>query len=95
MFFANGFVYGGEPTETIRVKYVKPLKDRIMLVTFNNDEERVFDSTILSGPVFAPLQDEDVFSKPEIDHGVVTWNNGEIDCAPEFMYQHSFEYSRI
>jgi hypothetical protein len=27
-----------------------------------------------------------------IEHGVPTWENGEIDCAPEFIYDNSFEY---
>lgn len=25
-------------------------------------------------------------------HGVITWMNDEIDCAPEYIYEHSFEY---
>ncbi len=29
------------------------------------------------------------------DHGVVTWLGGEIDIAPEAVYQRSFEYQRI
>ena len=34
MYFSNGFVYGGYPTETIKVKEIKPLQDMIMLVKF-------------------------------------------------------------
>ena len=27
-------------------------------------------------------------------NGIVTWMDEEIDCAPEFMYEHSFPYNR-
>lgn len=95
MFFSNGFVYGGHPTETIKVSSVKPLDDMMMIITFSTGESRLFDATILTGEVFLPLRDKSVFSKPIIDHGVVTWNDGEIDCSPEFMYEHSFEYTLV
>ena len=95
MFFYNGFVCGGEPEGMIKVVAVKPLPDQMMLLTFNNGEERLFDATILQGQVFEKLQNEKVFSAPVLDHGVVTWNEGEIDCAPEYMYKNSFEYARV
>lgn len=27
--------------------------------------------------------------------GIVTWLDGDVDCAPEFMYKNSFEYSAL
>ena len=33
-----------------------------------------------------------IFSNFKIMHGVITWMNDEIDCAPEYIYEHSFEY---
>ena len=95
MYFYNGFVCGGEPEEQIKVVKVKPLPDHMMLLMFNNGEERLFDATTLNGPVFSALQNEDVFMTPVLDHGVVTWKDGAIDCAPEYMYKHSFEYARV
>ncbi len=77
---------------SIRVVKVKPLADRMMLITFNNGETRLFDSSVLNGPVFDKLKDDKIFCNPTVDHGVVTWDNGAIDCAPEFMYSHSYEY---
>ena len=53
----------------------------------------LFDASILKGPAFELLSKQDVFNRPEIAHGVVTWNNGLIDCAPEYMYEHSYEYA--
>jgi hypothetical protein len=74
---------------------VKILPDYIMLITFSTGETRLFDATNLEGKVFEPLKDKSVFQNAEIEHGVVTWNNGEIDCAPEYMYENSYEYSMI
>jgi hypothetical protein len=50
---------------------------------------------MLEGPVFEPLNNEEVFKSVYVDDGVVTWNNGEIDCAPEYMYQSSYAYSSM
>lgn len=95
MYIKNGVVYGGEPDQPIRVEQVKALPDMILLIRFNNGELRLFDATILEGSAFEPLHDERVFSSPVIEHGVITWKNGEIDCAPEYMYKHSYDYSMV
>lgn len=94
-FYGNGKVYGGEPKGSIKVKKVKALDDKIMLITFSNGETRLFDARDLIGEVYEPLNDISVFSAPEIEHGVVTWADGSIDCAPEFMYEHSYKYAVI
>lgn len=93
MYIMNDIVYGGEPVTNIKISSVKALEDMIMLVSFSTGETRLFDATILQGEVFEPLKKEDVFTNPVIEHGVVTWNDGSIDCAPEFMYDNSYEYS--
>ena len=95
MFISNGYVYGGNPSDSLHIIQAKPLDDMMMLVTFDTGETRLFDATILNGPVFNPLRDPAVFHKLEIDHGIVTWMDGAIDCAPEFMYEHSFEYANV
>lgn len=95
MFVLNGIVYGGEPKASIKVNNIKILPDRMMLITFSNGEIRLFDATVLKGGIFEKLSEESVFNSAVIDHGVVTWSDGEIDCAPEFMYENSFEYSTL
>ena len=95
VFIRDGIVYGGEPEKPIKVEHVKVLPDMMLLIQFNNGELRLFDATVLAGPVFEPLRNKQVFSSPEVDHGVITWQNGEIDCAPEYMYSHSYEYSMV
>ena len=79
----------------VKTVAVKPLPDQMLLLTFNNGEERLFDATILCGSAFEKLKDEKVFAAPVLDHGVVTWKDGEIDCAPEYMYKHSYEYAKV
>lgn len=93
MYFKDGFVYGASLEKEMKITEVKALPDFIMLLTFNNGETRLFDALDLNGQAYEKLKDPAIFSCPIIDHGVVTWLNGEIDCAPEFMYEHSYEYS--
>lgn len=95
MFELNGFVYGGYPAETIKIIDVKTLDDMMMVITFSSGERRLFDATILEGPVFEKLKDEEIFKNCSLEFGVVTWMNGAIDCAPEYMYKNSFEYPQV
>lgn len=95
MYIFNGIVYGDNPIDSLKIVSVKTLNDMIMLITFSNGETRLFDATILNGKVFEPLKNSDVFNNPTIEYGVVTWCNGEIDCSPEFMYNHSYVYDTM
>ena len=33
-----------------------------------------------------------IFNNPVISNGVLTWDNGNIDIAPEAVYQESYAY---
>ena len=92
MYIRNDVCYAGQFQEDIRVTDAKPLRGGIMLVTFSTGEKRLFDTTLLKGKAFEPLQDEDVFNHPVLFHGVITWKNGEIDIAPETVYRESYAY---
>lgn len=94
MYISNGFVYGGQPTEQIKIEAIKNTGNSILLVSFNNGETRLFDATLLEGDVFAPLKDENILNDCVIEYGVPTWCDGQIDCAPEYIYNNSFEYSK-
>ncbi|MBR1622945.1 MAG: DUF2442 domain-containing protein [Pseudobutyrivibrio sp.] len=93
MFIMDDVCYAGEFKTGIKITDVKPLNGGMMLVTFSTGERRLFDTTLLSGKAFEPLKDYEIFSKPVIFHGVITWNNGEIDIAPETVYKESYAYS--
>lgn len=95
MFISNGIVYASEKPENIQILSAKPLDDMMMLLTFSSDEQRLFDATILTGPAFAPLTNKKVFGDCKVVDGVVTWMDEEIDCAPEYMYEHSYSYPSL
>ena len=92
MYILDGIAYAEEKCDCIEVKDVKVVDDMMLLITFNNNEKRVFDATILNGEAFEPLKDKKIFENIRIEYGVITWMDGEIDCAPEYMYENSFKY---
>ena len=82
MFEVNGILYAGSAKELLKIQDAKVTGDKMLLLTFSSGEKRVF----------APLNDPAVFNNFKIVHGVITWMNEEIDCAPEYMYENSYEY---
>lgn len=93
MFVVDGVAYAGRPVQDLSVIQVKPLSDLCMLVTFSTGETRLFDATsLLRGPAFDTLRDEAVFSNPVVMDGICTWAGGDLDVAPEFMYENSYAY---
>lgn len=92
MYILNDICYAGEMQDGIRITEAKPLRGGMMLVTFSTGEKRLFDATKLKGPAFAPLSDEKIFMNPILFHGAITWDNGEIDIAPETVYRDSYAY---
>ena len=96
MYIVNGIAYAREITENIAVKDIKILDDMILIVTFSTGEQRLFDATcLLEYPAFKTLANENVFKTAKVEYGVVVWNDGEIDLAPETMYQKSYAYEPI
>ena len=95
MYILDDICYAGEMQDGIKVTEAKPLRGGMMLVTFSTGEKRLFDTTLLRGPAFAPLADEKIFSNLVLFHGVITWNNGEIDIAPETVYRDSYAYESM
>ena len=95
MYIIDGIAYAKEEQVFIEVVDVKVLDDMILILKFNTGEQRVFDATILDGEVFKPLRDKEIFNNVQIDCGVDTCMDGDIDCAPEYMYENSYEYSRV
>ena len=93
MYIIDDICYAGEPVEGMKVREAKALRGRMLLVTFSTGERRIFDATLLQGSAFAPLADERAFADFEVSRGVVTWLGGEIDIAPEAIYEMSFPYS--
>ena len=92
--FSNGYVYGGTPKEMRRVASVRVVDEKMLLVVFASGEERLFDATVLTGEAYEPLDEQGVFESACVDHGVVVWKDGSIDCSPDYMYENSVPYMR-
>lgn len=96
MYIANGIAYASTKMQETFVQAVKPLDDMMMIVTFGSGEKRLYDATqLLEFPAFQPLKNEEIFKNAKVEYGVVTWADGEIDIAPETMYETSYEYQEI
>ena len=95
MYVLNDVCYAGEMQEGIKITGAKPLRGGMMLITFSTGEKRLFDTTLLQGSAFEPLKEDKIFNNPVLFHGVITWNNGEIDIAPEAVYQNSYAYEEM
>lgn len=93
MYIIDDICYAGKPGNEIRVIDVQPLKGRMLLVTFSSGEKKLFDATLLNGSAFIPLDDEIIFSSPSVEHGFVSWADGTIDIAPEFIYDQGIRYT--
>jgi hypothetical protein len=73
----------------IQVTSVEPVSDFRLELTFNSGERRRFDMRpYLRYPVFRRLENPGFFALARVDYGTVTWP-GEIDIAPETLYEHS------
>lgn len=96
MLIKDGIAYAATPMKEIRVLSVKPLDDKMMILTFASGEKRLYDATpLLDYPAFQPLKDDSVFKNAKVEHGVVVWLDGEIDIAPETMYHDSYAYDEM
>lgn len=77
--------------ELIWITAAKVLEDHKLHLTFNNGACKVFDFAQLLAkrlPVFEPLRNLTVFREITLDGWTVTWKDGTIDIAPEYLYQH-------
>lgn len=93
MYVKDDICYAGELVDNIKVTDAKPLRGHMMLVTFSTGEQRLFDASNLEGSAFKPLEDDNIFNHPVIFHGVITWDHGQIDIAPETVYKESYPYT--
>jgi hypothetical protein len=88
MYIRNGIAYAGEAKQPLKISGVRPLSDYMLWVRFNTGEAKTFDfKTLLETPAFSPLRDKHVFDSVYIDYGVTVWNDGDIDIAPEYLYE--------
>jgi len=72
------------------VTEVKPQNDYMLLLTFENNEQRLFDMKpyLDFGPVFRALKEPSMFNSVRIHFDTISWAN-DADLDPEILYPNS------
>ncbi|MCX5831495.1 MAG: DUF2442 domain-containing protein [Deltaproteobacteria bacterium] len=74
----------------LSVKYVQPLDNYKLLLTFENDEQRIFDmSSYMEKGIFTELKDQNFFKSVHVGYDTIEWGNGA-DLDPELLYKESY-----
>lgn len=78
-----------EINNIIWIVAAEALDNYTLRLTFNNGSVKTFDCKplIQQFPVFGTLQDIQKFHNIALDGWTVTWENGSIDIAPEYLYE--------
>ena len=73
-----------------RVKEVEPLENHKLLLTFTNEERRIFDvePLINERKRFNELENPTLFNTVKASHGTVEWIH-EQDICPDWLYEDS------
>lgn len=73
----------------IWITSAKYLDGYCLQLTFNNGEVKIFDGKdiVVNNPLFHPLQVIAVFKDFVLDGWTVSWQNGKLDLAPEYLYE--------
>lgn len=74
-----------------KIVAAKNVGDCLVDVWFSDGRHRRFDGAQLTGEVFDPLKNPRSFANWQLDAETLTWQNGEIDIAPEYVLDHSKE----
>jgi len=71
------------------VKGVKPLDNYKLLLTFENNENKIFNvAPLLNKGKFSELKDIAIFNTVAISFDAIKWAN-HLDLDPEFLYEKS------
>ena len=94
MYVMDEIVYAGEQVKPIKVCGVRPMENHLLWLRFTTGEVKLFDvKPLLSYPAYSPLKNEAIFRNVYIDYGVTVWNDGDIDIAPETLYEQGTDIS--
>ena len=73
----------------IGVKSVEPLSGYKLMLTFENEEKKIFDmNPYLDKGIFKQLLDTKTFNTVHISFDTIEWENGA-DMCPELLYKES------
>ena len=73
----------------LSIKDVKALDEYRLLLTFENEEKRIFDMRpFLEKGIFKELKDKNMFNTVKVSFDTIEWAN-EADMDPEMLYEDS------
>ena len=73
----------------LSIKDVKALDEYRLLLTFENEEKRIFDmKPFLEKGIFKELQDKNMFNTVKVSFDTIEWAN-EANMDPEMLYEDS------
>ena len=93
MYEIDGILYAENHNKMIKVVGVKVIENYQLLLTFSTGEKKVYNVKPL--PAYKILKDNAVFCDVQIDFDTVAWCNGDIDIAPETLYEQSIAVSEL
>ena len=68
------------------VKNVKPQKDYMLLITFEDGSQKIYDARpLLKKELFKKLKNVSFFMQAKAKYGTVAWDD-DTDIAPEYLY---------
>ncbi|MEG2984374.1 MAG: DUF2442 domain-containing protein [Peptostreptococcaceae bacterium] len=77
----------------LAVKEVKPIENYKLILTFENNEVKIFDmNPYLDKGIFRELKNENIFNAVKVSFDSIEWPN-EADIDPETLYEYSVSYS--
>ena len=89
MIVKDGICYPDDMKPALSVVGCSVLDERHLRICFNSGDVRVVDvSPLFSIEALSPLGDPAVLRSFSIDHGILSWKDGELDIAPEWLFDH-------
>ena len=87
MYEKDRIVYAGENKKVFSIVSVRNLGNYNLLILFSNHQERIVDcKKLLKFEIFEELKDINVFNSYKLDGITLTWLDGKLDIAPEYLY---------
>jgi len=88
MYVIDGIAYAGEREKPVKIISIRAMENYRLWLRFSTGEQKTFDFTPLLDSVgFRPLKDKALFNGVYVDYGVPVWDDGNIDIAPEYLYE--------
>ena len=93
MYEIDGIVYADDYQEQPRIIALKYTGSFQLLLAYSDGQVRLLDGPdLFSNPIYEPLRDERNFKDFSCSGGYLSWCDGRIDVAPEWLLEHTYEY---